>query len=335
MLLTENKLEGKNVLFITTKNFDYIRNSQEIRLIRERSNAFDVIYSSNKNYILRILQVWNKITRKKIRDCDIVFLGFEPQFVLPFVGYKMKNKEIVIDCFISVYDTLVNDRKKIKAGGLMAKFCHWLDKKTISMANTIITDTKAHAEYFHSEFGGEKDRFETLYLEADESIYYPREQKKPEKLVDKYIVLYFGSILPLQGVDVVLDSLKNFENEKDIFFEIIGPVPKKYNKPEQANVCYYEWLSQNELSEHIAYADLCLAGHFSADIDKAWRTIPGKAYIYEMMGKKMILGDGAANHELFESDEKHSFVERGSSMALANEIRRIKSESFVYINGRC
>lgn len=325
MLLTENKLEGKNVLFITTKNIDYIRNSQEIRLIRERSNAFDVIYSSNKNYILRILQVWNKITRQKIRDCDIVFLGFEPQFVLPFVGYKMKNKEIVIDCFISVYDTLVNDRKKIKAGGLMAKFCHWLDKKTISMANTIITDTKAHAEYFHSEFGGEKDRFETLYLEADESIYYPREQKKPEKLVDKYIVLYFGSILPLQGVDVVLDSLKNFENEKDIFFEIIGPVPKKYNKPEQANVCYYEWLSQNELSEHIAYADLCLAGHFSADIDKAWRTIPGKAYIYEMMGKKMILGDGAANHELFESDEKHSFVERGSSMALANEVRRIKN----------
>lgn len=325
MLLTENKLEGKNVIFITTKNIDYIRNSQEIRLIRERSNAFDVIYSSNKNYILRILQVWNKITRQKIRDCDIVFLGFEPQFVLPFVGYKMKNKEIVIDCFISVYDTLVNDRKKIKAGGLMAKFCHWLDKKTISMANTIITDTKAHAEYFHSEFGGEKDRFETLYLEADESIYYPREQKKPEKLVDKYIVLYFGSILPLQGVDVVLDSLKNFENEKDIFFEIIGPVPKKYNKPEQANVCYYEWLSQNELSEHIAYADLCLAGHFSADIDKAWRTIPGKAYIYEMMGKKMILGDGAANHELFESDEKHSFVERGSSMALANEVRRIKN----------
>lgn len=325
MLLTENKLEGKNILFITTKNIDYIRNSQEIRLIRERSNAFDVIYSSNKNYIIRILQVWNKITRQKIRDCDIVFLGFEPQFVLPFVGYKMKNKEIVIDCFISVYDTLVNDRKKIKAGGLMAKFCHWLDKKTISMANTIITDTKAHAEYFHSEFGGEKDRFETLYLEADESIYYPREQKKPEKLVDKFIVLYFGSILPLQGVDVVLDSLKNFENEKDIFFEIIGPVPKKYNKPEQANVCYYEWLSQNELSEHIAYADLCLAGHFSADIDKAWRTIPGKAYIYEMMGKKMILGDGAANHELFESDEKHSFVERGSSMALANEVRRIKN----------
>ncbi len=335
MLLTGNKLEGKNVLFITTKNIDYIRNSQEIRLIRERSNAFDVIYSSNKNYILRILQVWNKITRQKIRDCDIVFLGFEPQFVLPFVGYKMKNKEIVIDCFISVYDTLVNDRKKIKAGSLMAKFCHWIDKKTISMAKTIITDTKAHADYFYSEFGGEKDRFETLYLEADESIYYPREQKKPEELENKFIVLYFGSILPLQGVEVVLDSLKNFDGEKDIFFEIIGPVPKKYNKPEQANVCYYEWLSQNELSEHIAYADLCLAGHFSADIDKAWRTIPGKAYIYEMMGKKMILGDGAANHELFESDEKHSFVERGSSMALANEIRRIKSESFVYINGRC
>lgn len=335
MSLLVRTITDKKVLFITTKNIDYIRNTQEIRILENTAKEVEVIASAKKNYLIRILHVWSKITKRKIKENDLVFLGFEPQFVLPFIGYKMKNKEIVIDCFISVYDTLVNDRKKIKAGGLMAKFCHWLDKKTISMANTIITDTKAHAEYFHSEFGGEKDRFETLYLEADESIYYPREQKKPEELENKFIVLYFGSILPLQGVEVVLDSLKNFDGENDIFFEIIGPVPKKYNKPEQANVCYYEWLSQNQLSEHIAYADLCLAGHFSADIDKAWRTIPGKAYIYEMMGKKMILGDGAANHELFESDEKHSFVERGSSMALANEIRRIKSESFVYINGRC
>lgn len=37
-----------------------------------------------------------------------------------------------------------------------------------------------------------------------------------------------------------------------------------------------EWLSQQELADEIAGADLCLAGHFNADIDKAKRTIPGR-----------------------------------------------------------
>ena len=34
----------------------------------------------------------------------------------------------------------------------------------------------------------------------------------------------------------------------------------------------------------------------------------------------MILGDNAANHELFDGDDRVSFVEMGNARALANEI---------------
>ena len=99
--------------------------------------------------------------------------------------------------------------------------------------------------------------------------------------MNKYVVLYFGSVLPLQGVDVVLDAIKLLKNEKDIFFQVIGPISKKYSKPVQDNVEYIDWLEQKELAEYIANADLCLAGHFNGEIDKAKRTIPGKAYILD------------------------------------------------------
>ena len=101
------------------------------------------------------------------------------------------------------------------------------------------------------------------------------------------MVLYFGSILPLQGVDVVLETIRKLKGRDDIFFDIIGPIPQSLQKPIQSNVRYTDWLSQEELAERIASADLCLAGHFNGSIAKADRTIPGKAYIYEAMKKKM------------------------------------------------
>ena len=314
-------IKEKRVLFITTKNIDYIRNTQELRLLNENASNVDVVYSSKNNYIGRIIEIWTKLICKNLKNIDAVFIGFAPQLILPFFKWKFRKKVIVIDFFISVYDTLINDRKKFKDKGIIAKLCHCIDSITLKWSSHVITDTNADARYFMEEFQSDKSKFETLYLEADKTIYYPREQYKREDLKDKFVVLYFGSILPLQGVDVVLDAVKLLKDEKNIFFQIIGPIPKKYSKPIQENVEYIDWLSQEELAEHIANADLCLAGHFNGEIDKAKRTIPGKAYIYTAMKKKIILGDNLANRELYKENEKNvSFVEMGNAQNLSEKI---------------
>ncbi len=324
----EKKISGKKVLFITTKNIDYIRNVQEIKILKENAKNVDILYSSQKNNILRIVSVLFQVYTKKINDIDVIFLGFEPQFILPFVRKKFKDKEVIIDFFISVYDTLVCDRKKISSKGIGAQFCRWLDEITLKNAAVIVTDTKTHAQFFIEEFNGEASKFETIYLEADRNIFYPRKQIKPKYLQNKYIVLYFGSILPLQGVEVILDAVRKMNGREDILFDIIGPIPKKYDKPIQDNVRYTKWLTQQDLAERIAQADICLAGHFSANIDKAKRTIAGKTYIYEAMQKKMILGDTPANHELFSEDEKHQFVITGSADSLVEKLLINMSEEY-------
>ncbi len=316
-------VEGKKVLFVTTKNIDYIRNAQEIRILKTYTDRLELLYSNKKNYIKRVLEIWRKFNKKNIEKNDVIFVGFAPQLVIPFKWYLLKNKVVVIDFFISVYDTLVCDRKKIKLKSFGAKFCHKLDEFTLNKANYVISDTNAHANFFATEFRADLQKIETIYLEADPTIYFPRLQKKEIGLQDKFVVLYFGSVLPLQGVDVILEAIRSLKNREDIFFDIIGPIPKKYDKPIQKNVRYIEWIEQKELAEHIANADLCLAGHFNENVMKAKRTIPGKAYIYEMMGKTMVLGDGAANHELFSEDEQHYFVEMGNAVALSKKICEI------------
>ena len=70
----------------------------------------------------------------------------------------------------------------------------------------------------------------------------------------------------------------------------------------------------------ISKSSVCLAGHFNPGIDKANRTIPGKAFIYEALGKPMVLGDTVANHEVFKEDSRHKFVPRGDVQSIVQAV---------------
>lgn len=322
-------LKGKKVLFITTKNIDYIRNVQEINLISRTALETVVISSTKRNYFLRIVDVLIHISHKKVKECDVIFVGFAPQLIVPFFLYRLKKKTLVIDFFISVYDTFVCDRRLFQANSILGWFCHKLDEFTLRKADYVVCDTNSHGEFFSKEFCVNSRKITTVYLEANKNIFYPKKEKKPKDLEGKFVVLYFGSILPLQGVDVILRAIEYLPTTSGIYFELIGPISDKYTKPVQDNIFYYDWLPQEELSSHVAYADLCLAGHFCGTIEKANRTIPGKAFIYESMGKRMILSDSDANRELFFEDDRHVFVKRGDSIELARIIlEQFESNSF-------
>lgn len=311
----------QRVLFVTTKNLDYLRNTQEIALLKQIAKEVHVIGSHKKSYPARLLNVYWQLLRYPRKQFDQVFVGFAPQLVIPLFKWKFKNKGIGIDFFISVYDTLVFDRKRFKAHSAAARILKWIDTITIQAADHVISDTKAHGNYFIEEFGLSADKLQVLYLEADKSIYYPREQVKPERMKKRFTVLYFGSVLPLQGLDIILDAVDLLKENKNLYFVIIGPIDEKYHKPQSDTVEYHDWLSQEELADYINNADLCLAGHFNKDIYKAKRTIPGKAYIYAAMGKPMILGDNPATHELYREDMPGIyFVEMGDSKVLADTI---------------
>ena len=50
------ELKNKKVLFITTKNLDYLRNTQELRLLREQAAQVSVIGVKDKSYPLRLIR---------------------------------------------------------------------------------------------------------------------------------------------------------------------------------------------------------------------------------------------------------------------------------------
>ncbi len=154
---------GKRILFITTKNLDYIRNTQEIKELKKIASHLTIIGSTSKSYPKRLLHVYAEIAKVSMKKFDLVFIGFAPQLVLPIWGRKLKKAEIAIDFFISVYDTMVCDRKKVKDGTFAARWMKNLDRKTIAKSDHVIADTKAHGDFFVKELGAKEDSLEILY----------------------------------------------------------------------------------------------------------------------------------------------------------------------------
>ncbi len=384
----QNLVRGKNVVFITVKNSSYIRVTQIKRILEKEASSVRVYSSEKGNPLKRAMELRKRMDEIDFSGVDVVVAGFLPQLLwgklLKAVGRTgvawanggvaaggvrtvdagcleveasndQKKPVLVADMFLSLYDTVILDRKLFRDGWWVADYLRKLDKQVIESADLVLTDTSANAEFLSSLCGANKNKFETLYLEADEGIYKakclgegcPSDEKT-------YNVLYFGTGLPLQGTDVVLEAF-NLVSGDDIYAdhdairsedksvggsedvnsatefrrEIVctfvgGPrgIPSRVIKAAAGNpnVRLIKWLSQERLAKKIEEADLCIAGHFNLYIDKAARTIPGKAFIYDAMNKPMILGDTRANRELFSEDANHIFVKRGDPKALAEAI---------------
>lgn len=331
MTQLQELVQGKRVLFITTHRIDYIRNTQHIEMLKAHGASVRCLYSGAGNHIVSAAKIFFTLLFSSLSDVDLVVVSYMCQLVVPFLGWKLRKKTLVVDFFVSLYDSMVNDRKMLRAKNPLARLIYRLDCASVGPADRIIVDTKAHGAYFCREFGIKKEKMEVVYLNADTSIYYPRKIEKSAAFQDTFLVVYFGTVIPLQGFDVVLDAVKRLdETEKKqkrnraIHFCLIGPVEKRYQKVISDNVTYVDWVSQEKLAEYIAMADLCLAGHFNDRIMKAKRTIPGKAYIYEAMEKPMILGDSPANHERYQEGQPGIyFVPMGDGKALAEKIREI------------
>lgn len=356
-------IKDRKVTYITVKNADYIRTLQFGRLLKQYASESIVVSSEKGNPLTRSLDIRKKIRNLDLNYYDVVIAGFLPQLIwkdirkeLRVSGSDSSNRTVLIaDMFLSLYDTVVLDRRFVSMKGPGASLCRKLDKLVVNDASLIITDTKADAEYFISEFCEGKAAFETLYLEADPELvnivggiekhaceYSDIEAcglKNSDIEVDSsegsFIsdvthankILYFGTGLPLQGTGYVVDAMKILSEECG--YECIYIGGDRYLSSSQrkalksSNITYYKYMPQADLYKQIAGADICLAGHFAPDIDKSDRTIPGKAFIYELYSKKMILGDTRANHEIFSPDERHIFVKRGSVKAIVEAVRSV------------
>lgn len=313
------------VLFISGREPTYTRNSTILNGLK--ANGIEIIEctDSSKSYLLRFPTVILKFILKRQEDFDIIFVGFLGQPLVPIIK-KLSNKPIVFDAFLSTYDTMCYDRKKIKPNSVGGRFFYWLDKRSCELADTVLLDTNTHINYFVDTFKLKREKFQRVFVGADDSIFHPIKVDRDDTI---FKVFYYGTYLPLQGIEYIIKAAKKLEVYKDIKFKIVGKgieyrkIMKLVQELDINNIEFVDWIPYNELPLEIAKSDVCLGGHFS-NIDKAKRVISGKTYQFIAMKKPVIIGDNPANRELFEHRKNAMLVEMANADSLADAILELK-----------
>jgi glycosyltransferase involved in cell wall biosynthesis len=304
----------------------YSRNRIIIKGLKQ--NGVEVFECQDDSPIwLRYFKLLWKYLHLKRHDVIIVGTQGHTSVILAWLLAKIFRRKLIFDPFISLYDTAVFDRKEVDKSSLKAKYYYYLDKWSCALADIVIVDTREHLNYFHKKFNISKSKIRIVYVGADNDVFFPRE-RKDNKFT--FTIYFYGTFIPLHGIQYIIKAAKMLEKESDIIFKIIGngqtydQILKLSKKLEVRNVLFLGSVGYEELPKHLAKADVCL-GIFG-DTNKAKRVIPNKVYDALAMKKPLITGDSPAVREVLTNNKNALLCEMANPEALADAILVLKED---------
>jgi len=251
-------------------------------------------------------------------------------FAYSLLPRALRPKTITADAFISIYDTVTGDRQLLTPDGLLSRTLRRIESRAYRIADCIIVDTEANADYFETHLDVPRGRIRAIPLSIDENAY---QSTAPVSTGRRTRVLFVGTFVPLQGVETIAQAAILLRNQPDIEFVLIGDgqrspmVEALLNETPCPNLTWIRyWQDPLAIARHIADASICL-GIFGTS-EKAGRVWPLKNYAYLAVGRPVITGDTPYARSLADRTDEPPFVlvNPGDPAALASAIEALARE---------
>jgi len=208
----------------------------------------------------------------------------------------------------------------------LAALKYWLlDWWSYCLADLLISETGAYADYFIKTFGVKRNKFRIVLVGSDDSVLCPRERVLPNQ---KFLVHFHGTYLPIQGIPYIVKAAKILEKE-EIEFNLIGKLGTYGEAIDLAkglnlkNINFIDYMPYEKLAEYMAQADICL-GFFGLP-DKAKRCGAFKVVEALAMERALITADTPAMRELLTNGENALFCRGADENDLAAKILELKN----------
>jgi glycosyltransferase involved in cell wall biosynthesis len=280
---------------------------------------------------------WARRSRKA--DSTPKFL-FVPEFAqkdvpLARLAGRLTARPVVFDPLASRYETKILDWKRKPEGSPSACWNKAIDRRAFRWADLIISDTRTHKDYYCREFGVAPEKIAVVPVGFDDRVFtHSLAGRRPLKtaLTEPFTVLFFGSFLPLHGVETVVETARRISGaDKAIRFHFIGSGQTHDQTRALAsgfgldNIDFEGWLSQTELARRVAAtADVCL-GIFGRT-EKAGRVVPHKVFQAMALGKAVITARTPAAEEFFTHRKNIFLSDRKDPGSLAEAILELKDD---------
>ncbi len=273
----------------------------------------------------------------KAPDHDAVVVGYMGHLdvLILWLFARLRGKPIVWDAFLSLYDTVVQDRRMISPGNPAAWALRAWEWLACRAADRVVLDTAAHARLFRELYGLAEARTAAVFVGAELDVFagaWPPEPRahSPSRSDDEITVLFYGQFIPLHGIATIVAAAQD-ASDLPIHWVVIGQgqeearVRSLIEAGPQARLEWLPWVPYEELTAWIARTDICL-GVFGTSA-KASRVIPNKVFQILAAGKPLVTRDSPAIRELLPDDMPGVYlVEPGNPLALLAAIQTFRKQ---------
>jgi glycosyltransferase involved in cell wall biosynthesis len=197
----------------------------------------------------------------------------------------------IADAYISVWDSMYRDRCNRGSPSLAERALKAFESRALRAANVVLVDTLANKQMFAKEFGIDNRFIAALPLAIQDSQFLNafRAEAKDETIT----VLFVGTLIPLHGINTILEAIKLLMPDPRFQFHLLGDGQDGYliehfsaGLSIERFTWIREWVDLSGIAEEIRDADICL-GVFGGT-GKAERVLPFKIYMYLASGKAIV-----------------------------------------------
>ena len=309
---------AKTVLYLVSyRDPAYIRTQSISAALTQSSHRVKEIRNHRAGWSRYPEILWRLHKELKAGGPDVVILGFRGYEIFEIVRKMIGSTPLVFDAFVSPSDSLIVEKKHGSLGVLTGRMIRRLEYRSLHSSDAVLVDTDLLAAHLANHYRIAPDRFHTVRIGAADPG--AAVKASPGKKLE---VLFYGSFLPLHGVDVILRAARSILHE-NIHFHLVGGEHRGAEIVEAAglsNVTHTSWIPYDELvDEIIPSADLLLGGPFG-NTPQALRVFTGKAVQGLASATATVIGKIAEDVGL--SDRENCLlVSQGSVEELVTQLR--------------
>lgn len=209
------------------------------------------------------------------------WISFIPQRWRPFC---------IIDAYISIWDSMFRDRTRSNKHSLLSSLVKAVEARALHTARLILSDTTQNAKQLSTDFKLNPNKIKSIPLAINEEYLLKIPSTTPS---EKLKIIFSGTMIPLHGIKIILDTALSLKDDTSIEFTLIGSGQEDHqaeaiiNEHNPSNLTWLRnWHNHEMLCKELSNADICL-GVFGGE-GKASRVLPFKIYMALAAGKPVI-----------------------------------------------
>ncbi len=276
---------------------------------------------------------WLDLIRKhaKLPHYDLMIVAYPSHFdiFLAAVLAGWRRRPVVMDAFIGLYSTIVEDRKLVSPRNPLAWIVRTWEWVAFRLARRVIVDTDVQADKIVNAYGLERRRVFAVPVGIDEELWQPNPLPEGNS---PFRVAFWSTFIPLHGAECLVEAAKRLDDAGvDVQIEVIGDgqtapsFQEALDRLSPGNLVWQRRFVKIEELVQLARRSHCCIGILGAT-DKADSVIPYKVYQALAAARPVITADTVAARRVLTDRVSALLIPSGDPESLAQAIVQLAND---------